>query len=216
MPTIHWITNQPSQDTTASSVDDTLRSSQATIALGFGEFMHWPGSAASPGDSTSSTGDTLLGTARSAEFASVAISGTSDGFISIVTDTSSDLIPPMIVHTGTDNNSSNSTSMVGHGLALECPQARETSGKNTARWVMQTGSTSAVDYIDAGPRTITFPQAYAVAPVVVANFSDEDFNIGVYDVTATNFVSDGSWIKNTSPLAVGGTLNWMSVGTVAF
>src|SRR5439155_11915397 len=151
MSSISWNESLVTSGSSASFGDDALRSIKTTIAIGLGQSFYWPGSAASQGASTASSGELQLGTLR---FAKTGFQGGGfgDGFLSLDTTRIS------VRHIG-----STWTGMVGHSGMLEASNAAAAiTFPQAKRWLVQEGQ-----YTSTGTTTnVTFPLSYAVAPTV--------------------------------------------------
>ena len=121
-----------SQDSAASLGDDDLRELTAEFATGLGESFYWPGSAASQGASTASSGEMLPGTARvpGTDIVNTVLFDALDGELTAVYWKGTIVSTPTILHGG-----SSSSFVVGGSLAIESSPAPETAAPFTSRWV---------------------------------------------------------------------------------
>jgi hypothetical protein len=200
MASISWDETQPSSDTTASLVDNDIRSMLTAIGTGLGESVYWPGSAASQGGSASSSGELMPGSARLARAGTSArTGGHPDGFLLLDSNKVS------LHHIG-----SSTTGMMGHsnmldrGAGLEAPF--------TARWVIQEGTYNSSD------RTTeqAFPLEYDGVPFVDISGGQlgTKWMWAPSEVTQGGFTSIGSWVGSGATSAA--TWYWMSEGTISY
>ena len=131
MATITWRTLL-SQSSAASLADDDLRELIAEFATGLGESFYWPGSAASQGASTASSGEMLPGGARVPGVTGVnaALFNSLDGEITATYRLGTVTLQPTLIHGG-----SSSSFLIGGALAIESSPAPEASAPFTSRWV---------------------------------------------------------------------------------
>ena len=130
MATITWRTLL-SQSSAASLADDDLRELIAEFATGLGESFYWPGSAASQGASTASSGEMLPGTARAPGLATGSILFDAlDGELTAAYHRGTTQARPTLLHGG-----STASFVIGGALAIESSPAPEAAAPFTSRWV---------------------------------------------------------------------------------
>ncbi len=204
MSAISWDETTPADNSNASSADDEFRSMLTAIATGLGEGMYWPGSAATQGASTASSGELRAGTARAAVGASAPTGGHPDGFLAL------DVNNEQIWHVGSSPTASEATFVIGHGRMLDRNGGLDTV-PFTTRWLIQTGTVASSDRTDS----VTFTTAYNGIPTVMIGPGAQmrEFEFGLKNITATGFDSNKSYVGSGSTPA-GATINWRSEGTV--
>ena len=201
MSVISWDETLPASGTTASTVDDIIRSDVTAIATVLGVSRFWPGSAATQGASTASSGEMRPGTARPARGANLRVGNAPDGTLVFDSDNSS------LAHAG-----STATYMLG---SRHMEEHTTVTGLGAAHWVVASGSASwAIDPADNDTLNVSFGVTYGASPVVMASLSSDAYLWCLSSVSTTGFSS------MASNLAAGGlstqTLQWWSQGTVAF
>jgi hypothetical protein len=209
MSAISWNPDYPAGTSTASEGDDAFRSLMTNFATGVGEFIYFPGSAASAGASTSSSGEPRLGTARTARVASVA-GNVGNGFLGFETSKGG------LWHLG----SSWTYAPLGHpamieGAAVDAPA--------TYRWVHAYGNRNITSSSGSGsiratyvtaPSQLTFgaPPIIAWSVMSLASPSDDtQLFVGVLS-DETGYTSVWSSLYG----AVDTYLFWNSIGTVDY
>src|SRR5437773_6730 len=209
MSAISWNESLVTSGSSASFGDDALRSLKTTIAIGLGQSFYWPGSAASQGASTASSGELQLGTLRFAK-TGFQQGGFGDGFLSLDTTRIS------VRHIG-----STWTGMVGHSGMLEASNAGVAiTFPQTQRWLVQEGQ-----YTSSGTTTnVNFPFAYARAPNVYliegyldtlsANSQKSWFAYGVSSVTTGGFTSLESFLFGSA--TTGASYFWRAEGVATY
>ena len=130
-----------SQSSAASLADDDLRELVAEFATGLGESFYWPGSAASQGASTSSSGEMLPGGARVPGVAvlNTALFDALDGEITAAYWPGTVTLQPTLLHGG-----STSSFVIGGGIAIESSPTPEAATPFTSRWVTVDSATSVI------------------------------------------------------------------------
>ncbi|KKL91948.1 hypothetical protein LCGC14_1889640, partial [marine sediment metagenome] len=120
MATIVW-RDLLSQSSAASLADDDIRELTAEFATGVGESFYWPGSAASQGASTASSGEMLPGGARvpGVNVANTALFDSLDGEITAIYKGTT-VATPTLLHGG-----STSSFVIGGAIAIEASPAPE-------------------------------------------------------------------------------------------
>lgn len=200
MSTISWLTTSPTTQLTASTMDDEIRSTVTAFAVGVGTSFYGPSSAASQGASTSSTGETFLGTARVAR-GSVADGGSSqNGFLGLDT-TRFGLFE---LGNNTDNR------MVGHARQLE--RVTALGFPQTQIWTQISG-TQILSGAGAYAETITYGITFAATPVVIVVPSTASVVAGVFPDVSTA-VSRVSYVGPPTP-DISVSLYWRAEGPVA-
>ena len=131
MAVITWRTLL-SQSSAASLADDDLRELVAEFATGLGESFYWPGSAASQGASTASSGELIPGAARvpGVNVVNTALSDALDGELTAVYWKGTTQARPTLLHGG-----STSSFALGGALAIEASPAPEAAAPYTSRWL---------------------------------------------------------------------------------
>ena len=182
----------------ASAGDDELRSFMTQLASGISASFNWPGSG---GGSLASAGESKLGNARTAHSGNVA-GGYPNGFLSFNTAHAS------LHHIGVAPALLGHSSMVDYNPAGVLP--------NSEKWLTQQGTISigGLDPVNS-TKTVTFPTAYATAPVFLQMIVLRAASIGLVihpsTITAGGFVSAYTNLTG-SPAAA--TILWESVGSV--
>jgi len=207
MASIVWSNTTPGTDMTASAVDNQIRSDRTAIAAGIGTALYWPSdSAISRGDSATSSGQMLPGTARSLYSAAATdlVGGAGNGALGLFGT------HDYLKHVG-----SAATVFFG-GALMEEHATHPTPG---ARWVVARGSS--VVSIDNTPSTISFGITYDVAPyvwqTVEAGDAGNDLHFhGVNTVSTTAFESRNSYVGGGIYIDDNVTMHWCSEGTVSF
>ena len=202
MSAISWDETLPASGTTASTVDDIIRSDLTAIATVIGVSRFWPGSAASQGASTASSGEMRPGTARPARGANLRVGNAPDGTIVFDSDNSS------LAHAG-----STATYMLG---SRHMEEHTTVTGLGAAHWVVCSGSNTwpNIDPADNDSLNVSFGMVYSTPPAVMASLSSDAY------LWCLSSVTSGGFTSMASNLAAGGlstqTLQWWSQGTVAF
>lgn len=120
-----------SQSSAASLADDDLRELIVEFATGIGESIYWPGSAASQGDSTLSSGEMLPGGARVPGLnTGVVLADALDGELTATYARGTTVATPTLLHGG-----STASFVVGGSLAIESSPAPEAAAPFGSRWV---------------------------------------------------------------------------------
>lgn len=208
MSSIVWDNATPTASSLATSMDDEIRQSMTTIATGLGTSFYGPGSAASQGASTSSTGELLLGTARVARGAIENGDSGYSGFLGFGTRSGG------FYELG---NAARGSRLLGHAQMLHRSESKG-NAPFTARWVHNSGSQSlsgALTYAETvthGPSATT---GYNGNPAIFVCPSSASFVVGIHSVSTLNFVSVLSYIGPTVANAAV-TLYWHSEGTVSY
>lgn len=199
MSAISWFEALPSDASSAASGDDEFRSMLTAIATGLGESMFWPGSAASQGASTASSGELRLGTARAAVGASAPTGGHPDGFLALDANNS------QVWHVG-----SAYTDVISHSR-MHDRDGGIGNAPFTVRWLIQTGTFASSDRTD----NVIFTIAYNGIPIVMLGPGQlmREFEFGLKDVFVSGFTSNKSYVGSGATPA-GATINWRSEGTV--
>lgn len=171
MAVITWRTLL-SQSSAASLADDDLRELIAEFATGLGESFYWPGSAASQGASTASSGEMLPGTARVAGTGG-AIFDSLDGEITATFDRGTTVATATLIHGG-----SSSSILLGGGIATEASPAPEAAAPFTSRWV---AVDSTVTFVLSGTEAnnslatnVPFSVTFGAPPNVQVSFDAHD------------------------------------------
>ena len=159
MASISWDASQPSSATSASLIDNNIRSLQSNFAGGVGTSFFWPGSG---GGSGASAGETRPGALRFARSTSGRTGGFPDGFL---------LLDPTRVavhHIG-----STTTGFLGHAAMLDRGSATSVTWPQDRRWIQQSGTTAVT--ASTGSVVIVFPIVYVAGqvPFVQVEFFDE-------------------------------------------
>ena len=200
MSSISWTETTPSDTSNASVADEEFRSMVTAISIGLGESMYWPGSAASQGASTASSGELQLGASRLAITAGTPVGGHPDGFLGV------DENNERLWHVG---------SVVTEVLAGGRMQDRNgglDSAPFIARWLVQTDVTG----LQASDRTVevTFPTMYNGVPTVDIGPGTRaaSWDYALRTVTASGF----TLLKNFNDSGTSPTTRfmWRSEGTV--
>lgn len=136
-----------SQASDASLADDDIRELVAEFATGLGESFYWPGSAASQGASTASSGEMLPGSARApgVNVVNTALFDALDGELTVIFWKGTTQARPTLLHGG-----STSSFVLGGALAIESSPAPEAAAPYTSRWV-------AVDSVSTFEISLTEP-----------------------------------------------------------
>lgn len=121
-----------SQSSAASLADDDIRELVAEFATGLGESFYWPGSAASQGDSTLSSGELIPGAARvpGVNVVDTALFDALDGELTAIYWKGTTQARPTLLHGG-----STSSFVLGGALAIEASPAPEAAAPFTSRWL---------------------------------------------------------------------------------
>ena len=210
MASITWDSTTPTQISRATNTDDVIRSDLATIATGIGSFAYWPGSAASAGDSTSSSGQFIPNTARLSDVSLEAGTDSiaSDGFLSLHTK-------PGVNFSRLRHIGSSGSFLIAHPVSLEHIEAPETAPFKS-RWVMRSGTAVGLGGDEVGVHLVEMGITYSGKPAVISIPSSNSVIVAANTLAASsNFSSRYSNIRPD-----GGTpsydLHWISLGTVAF
>ena len=200
MSVISWLNTVPAQGSDATLTDDAVRSTITAIAVGFGQFAYWPGSASSQGASLASTGVMKLGEHRLSR-ASRRLAEYGDGYLSVST------IRNAVVHVG-----STRTEMVAHPAAYEWYNITKTPSNGTMVALLQAGSFTTTETNDTS-KSIIFPLAFASANSVTiqAISNRSDIMIGISAVNASGFTSQLSQLGGTGSQT---TVWWRALGMV--
>ena len=193
----------------ASAGDDELRSFMTQLASGISAGFNWPGSG---GSTTTQTGWSVLGNARTARAGNSAVTGGhGNGFLLFNT-----------AHASLHHLGSSWTAMLGHSSMID---HRNSLGQfdsiTSARWLTQAGTFSIDTVADGsfGTKLVTFPSAYSNAPAFIALTAQQPtINVGyivnVLSSTSTTFIA----VYNANLLGVATsnvTVHWESDGTAA-
>lgn len=204
MAAIQWSNAVPADSSAASLLDDDIRASIATMAAGFGTSFYGPGSAASQGASTASTGETRQGTARLARGSIRDGNSAYTGFLGLDT-----------TRYGLYELSAATTNRcLGHSHALLYATAPSTV-PFTKRWVQSDGSTTlsgAVVYNSA----ISFDTTFSDNPQVEMTLSLGSFVGALHTVSTTSFISTLSYVGAPGPSNVTVTVYWRAEGAVSY
>lgn len=121
-----------SQSSAASLADDDIRELVAEFATGLGESFYWPGSAASQGASTMSSGEMLPGGARvpGVNVINTALFDGLDGELTAIYWKGTPAATPVLLHGG-----SSGSFVVGGSLAIEASPVPEAAAPYTSRWI---------------------------------------------------------------------------------
>lgn len=201
MSTITWNNAVPAQADSANTVDDLLRSTVTSVAVGVGESFFWPGSAASAGASTASTGVMRPGAGRLSR-ASQRLVAYGDGYLSVST------IRNAVIHMG-----STRTELVAHPMGYEWWHVARNPGSNgTNVALLQMGSFTT----DQNQRTllrVDFPRTFVSTNsiTVLLQSSRSDVFGSVASTNASGFTSLLSQIGATGSSTV---ITWCALGMV--
>ena len=208
MSAIVWNTTTPTSSSLATSLDDEIRQSMATIAAGLGTSFYGPGSAASQGASTASSGELLLGTARLPIGAVGKGRSGYSGFLGL--DTTSLGLYEL-------GDAGRASRLLGHAQMLHHDDSKG-NAPFTSRWVHNSGSSlvaGALVYravINHGQSATT---GFSGNPFVSVALSSASFVVGIHSVSTVNFTSVASYVGPAVANAPV-TIYWHSEGTVAF
>ncbi len=220
MATIVW-RDLLSQSSAASLADDDIRELTAEFATGLGESFYWPGSAASQGASTASSGEMLPGGARvpGVNDVNTALFDSLDGEVTAIFWKGTTVATPTLIHGG-----STSSFVIGGSLAIEASPIPEAAAPFGSRWVASdssvTFSVSGTPANNSFATNAPFGRTFGAPPnvqVSVGGFLAGSFQIiyGVDNVTTSACSSYISFIGSptaSGPLAV---MNIRSEGTVS-
>lgn len=211
MPSIVWNENLPSDGSDANTADNEFRSFMSSVAYGLGRSFFWPGSAASQGASTSSTGEMRPGSARLVLYAPG--SGTAqvitsrldmpDGFLGFVGD---DYGNATLWHLG----SSQGTYVLSSGNALVAADAPG-NAPFTSAWLIQEGT---IDETTDADNAVVFDTAYDGEPNIIISRADTqalNCNFGITTLSKTGFTLTQTWTGSGGAQAA--TYRWTSEGT---
>ena len=208
-----------SQSSAASLADDDVRELVAEFATGVGESFYWPGSAASQGASTASSGEMLPGTARVAGTGG-AIFDSRDGEITATLDRGTTVATATLIHGG-----SSSSFLIGGGIAIEASPIPEAAAPFSSRWVavdsVATFLTSGTPANNSFATIVSFGTTFGAVPNVQATLdtgtalSDPSGSVifGIDNVTTSGCSSYLSAILAISAARVV-TITHRSEGTV--
>lgn len=213
MSAITWLAAYPPDSSGASQGDDIIRSLKTTFAAGLGTSFYGPGSAASQGASTSSTGQMLPGTFRCRQALSWT-AGLPDGYIG-----AGHRDPNLLVGRASLWHIGATVHLLGHSSALE--HATDPGTAPVAyHWSVQSGSSvvavGAGEPQDTLTASVVYPTAYAGVPFTHASLTGSGSNqylVALTTRSATGFTSVISRLKAAGVASV--TLQWFSEGTVA-
>lgn len=215
------------QASDASAVDDSTRTFKRELARGIGEFMYWPGSAASQGNSAASTGEMLAGTARvgindwraGPGAAGTRAGGQPNGVVFHGQDQGSSSLPMtdsiVAAHIGENPFVFGGSHMMEHA----------TSVATTERWLAQEGEVEvSIPDDDTVDVTVDFPITYGSWPLVFLSVESHrglGNNYGVYasvlTASAERFTSRISLFNTLGLLnPLPHRLIWRSEGTLAY
>jgi len=205
-----------SQSSAASLADDDIRELVAEFATGIGESFYWPGSAASQGASTASSGEMLPGSARVAG-TGVAIFNSFDGEITATYDRGTTVATATLIHGG-----SSSSFVIGGGIAVEASPAPEAAAPFTSRWVavdsLSTFLISSTSADNSFATNVSLGTTFGAPPnvqVSLAQFINGDTPVfGIDNVTISECSSYYSLIGNATSPNLTAFLRIRSEGTV--
>ena len=161
-----------SQSSAASLADDDIRELVVEFATGIGESFYWPGSAASQGASTSSSGEMLPGGARApgVNVVNTALFDSLDGEVTAVYWKGTTVATPTLLHGG-----STSSFVIGGALAIEASPEPEAAAPFGSRWV---GVDSTATFVLSGTpannsfaTNVNFGTTFGAVPNVQVSFS---------------------------------------------
>lgn len=190
MSSLTWLNSDPASSSTASFLDDAIRSFQSAVAAGLGESLNWPGTG---GGSTTSAGRPKLGSARvrydAAPSAGIAVAG----------------------HLGVSSTrgllqhlDSTAFYVLGGASMLENVNATLVSAASLV-WQAEQGTS---DETTATASSYVFASAYSADPVLVVTSDRKDFVVNVSALNTSGFSSTVS--RLTSSLTY--TLSWYAEG----
>lgn len=201
MPEVAWNLTSPADASSANSADDQIRSDITALATLIGESFYWPGSAATQGASTSSSGELRPGTARPAYGSSVRVGGAPNGTLGY------DTLNTTFWHAGTRPHVVGGPSMAEHV---------PTTGLGEARWLVSSGSYPVVLSHTGGDETSwNFGFVYSVPPVVLASLSTTGFVWTINSVSTRKMTSYYSKLGTSTGTSLQ-TFYWVSFGTVDY
>lgn len=202
MSSITWSNSVPSQATSASSVDDLMRSLVTSVAVGLGEVMYWPGSAAAAGASEGSTGMMVPGSGRLSRASERANIAYGDGYLSVSTKRN------VVVHVG----STRSSEVVAHPMGYEMYAITASPSYGTRMGMMFSGSTTTD--VAASVVTVIFPSLFSAPDAdinVQLHSSRSDVICTVTSASSASFLSVCSQIGGTG---ASHTLTWSAMGPI--
>ena len=198
MAEITWDETVPTGASNASEADDAFRSLTSSIAVGLGESFYWPGSAASQGASTASSGEQIPGSARVAVGATAPTGGHPNGFLAL------DANNEQIWHVG-----SAWTDVLAHGR-MQDRNGGVGDAPFTTRWLLSTGTIRSLDRTDE----VTFATAYNGIPTVMLGPGQGAalWDIGLKNVSPSGFTVNKRFRRSGASTVA--SVFWRSEGTV--
>ncbi len=210
-----------SQSSDASLADDDVRELTAEFATGIGESLYWPGSAASQGASTSSSGEMLPGGARvpGVNVVNSALFDSLDGEITADYTRGTSVAVPTLIHGG-----STSSFVIGGAIAIEASPIPEAAAPFGSRWVASDSSVSfVIDGTEANnsfATNVSFGTTFGAAPnvqVSVGGLLAGSFRV-IYGIDSVTTSACSSYISFIGVPTAGGPeaiMNVRSEGTVS-
>ncbi|KKL51918.1 hypothetical protein LCGC14_2290710, partial [marine sediment metagenome] len=202
--------------------DDDIRELVAEFATGLGESIYWPGSAASQGASTASSGEMLPGGARvpGVNVVDTALFDTLDGELTAVYWKGTTQARPTLLHGG-----STSSFVVGGALAIEASPASEATTPFTSHWVAVDSTAtfliSSTEGDNSFATAVSFGTTFGAVPNVqatmgaFAHFGTGDSMIfGIDNITTSGCSSYMSFIGAAANPNLVATMTLRSEGTV--